>query len=96
LFGDNHGAVTMVTLTMVTVKVTKINFYNFWQLLFADNRVTGVEINKGEGQYKVKATKEVILSAGAIESPKILMLSGIGPRAHLEKFQVCVRLYNKN
>lgn len=35
-----------------------------------------------------KATKEVIVSAGAIDSPMLLMLSGIGPRAQLDRHQV--------
>jgi len=50
--------------------------------------VTGVEVNKGGELFQVGANKEVIVSAGAIESPKILMLSGIGPRDHLQKLGV--------
>lgn len=40
---------------------------------------------------QIRARKEVILSAGAIGSPQILMLSGIGDRAHLEQVGVPVK-----
>lgn len=50
----------------------------------------GVQFMKEDRRYVVFASKEVILSAGAIQSPQILMLSGVGPRHHLEKLQIPV------
>ena len=50
----------------------------------------GVEFVKNRRKYKIRATKEVILSAGAIASPQLMMLSGVGPRKHLERHGIPV------
>ena len=51
---------------------------------------TGVEFIKNGKKYKVRTKKEVLLSGGAINSPQILMLSGIGPKDHLENLGIRV------
>ena len=54
------------------------------KLLMDGKRVTGIEVLKGHEIEQLKARKEVILSAGAIGSPQILMLSGIGSGSDLK------------
>uniref|UniRef100_A0A2A4IZE5 Glucose-methanol-choline oxidoreductase N-terminal domain-containing protein n=1 Tax=Heliothis virescens TaxID=7102 RepID=A0A2A4IZE5_HELVI len=57
------------------------------------NKAVGVEVTLSDGRIiQVFATKEVILSAGAINSPQLLMLSGIGPEKHLKKMKINVLL----
>ena len=58
------------------------------QVIFEKNRAVGVKFMKDDIWQTVRANKEVILSAGAIASPKILMLSGVGPKEHLKKFGI--------
>jgi choline dehydrogenase len=54
------------------------------RVLLDGNRATGVVYDKDGREQTVTARREVILSAGAINSPQILMLSGIGDGAELQ------------
>lgn len=63
--------------------VNKINFDK-------DKRAVSVSYTKGGNDYKVKVSKEVIVSAGTVDSPKILMLSGIGDQDELTKLGINV------
>jgi choline dehydrogenase len=53
------------------------------RVLIAEGRAVGLEVQRGGRRSVVSAAREIILSAGAIGSPHLLMLSGIGPEAHL-------------
>lgn len=57
-------------------------------LIDDSNRAYGVQYRRGNRVVVVKASKEIVLSAGAIGSPQILMLSGIGPEHHLKEMGV--------
>lgn len=52
------------------------------------DKAEGIEFLRFGNKYIARAKKGIILSAGAIESPKLLMLSGIGPKKHLEDLNV--------
>ncbi|MBN8242022.1 choline dehydrogenase [Nitratireductor aquimarinus] len=55
------------------------------RVVMENQRATGVEIEAHGKIQVVKARREVIIAASAINSPKLLMLSGIGPAAHLRE-----------
>ncbi|MFD0863569.1 GMC family oxidoreductase [Sungkyunkwania multivorans] len=59
------------------------------EIIIENDMATGVSfIWKGKEMQSVKASKEVILSAGAINSPQLLMLSGIGDKDELKQHQI--------
>src|SRR5262249_46972212 len=60
------------------------------RLTFDGQRATGVEIAHDGNIHRIGAGSEVILSLGAINTPKVLMLSGIGEQAEPQRFGIPV------
>ncbi|MGW8354248.1 GMC family oxidoreductase [Streptomyces wedmorensis] len=60
------------------------------RVVIEDGRATGVEVERDGAVEVIRAEREVVLSAGAYESPKLLMLSGIGPAATLSALGIDV------
>jgi choline dehydrogenase-like flavoprotein len=60
------------------------------RVLLRGPRATGVEFVKHGQRHQVTAEREVILAAGAFSTPQVLMLSGIGPAAHLRQHGIAV------
>jgi choline dehydrogenase len=78
-----HPAEARPNLTVRTGALTT-------RVLVQGGRATGVEYRAGGRVHTVRATREVVLSGGAINSPQLLMLSGIGPADHLREVGVDV------
>jgi choline dehydrogenase-like flavoprotein len=78
-----HPAMARPNLHVVTNALTT-------RILFDGSRATGVEIMRNGALEQIHADTEVIVAAGAYNSPQILMLSGIGPAAELAAFQIPV------
>jgi choline dehydrogenase len=60
-------------------------------VLFEDDRATGVAYEQDGTRLQADASEEVILSGGAVNSPQLLMLSGLGPADHLAEHDIDVR-----
>ncbi|WP_231127922.1 GMC family oxidoreductase [Mycobacterium colombiense] len=80
-----HPARKRPNLTVLThVTVTRV--------LFEGDRAVGVQLASKNGSSELRVTRDVILSAGSLATPKLLQLSGIGPRAVLSEAGVDVRV----
>jgi len=60
------------------------------RILFAGKRASGVEFLQGGEVHSFQARREVILAAGALQTPQMLMLSGVGAGAELQQFGIPV------
>ena len=61
------------------------------RLVFEGSKVTGVEVAVDGHLQRFGASREVILSLGAVNTPKVLMQSGIGPETELQRHGIAVR-----
>jgi choline dehydrogenase-like flavoprotein len=60
------------------------------RILMEGKRAVGIEYREGGQLHQLKAAREVLLCAGALQSPQLLMLSGLGPAAHLQSHGIAV------
>ena len=70
--------------------VTLIDGAQATRLTFDGRRCTGVQVSRGGETVRIGANREVVVCAGAIDSPKLLMLSGIGDGNRLAPFGIPV------
>ena len=99
-FSENHlnvrkGVRSSTSLEFLGVAKDRKNLHigvdSFVTKINIENKVAkGVSVIRGERKYFIEAKKEVIVSAGSVNSPQLLMLSGIGPKAHLQELGIPV------
>ncbi|MCJ1462395.1 hypothetical protein MMC07_000996 [Pseudocyphellaria aurata] len=105
LFGSSYGLATIEHSSMTRASsetaflepaLGNPNLYVFQstlgkRIIFdANKRATGVQVDTAGKVYNLSARKEVILSAGAFQSPQLLMVSGVGPKQTLAKHNIPV------
>ena len=94
---NNVNGVRMSTaLTYLTIARHRINLTIKGEVLvrkiiLSDGVATGLEVESGGESFTVEAD-QIFLCGGAINSPQLLMLSGIGPKSHLEELGIEVAL----
>ncbi len=77
-------AVAFLKPAMARPNLTVMLAETVGRVLVDGSRVVGVEVWRNDNVESIRAAREVILSSGAIGSPRLLMLSGIGPANHLK------------
>jgi choline dehydrogenase len=78
-----HPALRRRNLTVLTGALTH-------RLLVEGGRATGVEFSRGRTVHRVSVGREVVLCAGTVNSPQVLLLSGIGPADEIRRHGIAV------
>ncbi|XP_071166381.1 glucose dehydrogenase [FAD, quinone]-like isoform X2 [Mytilus edulis] len=60
------------------------------KIIIENKKAVGIEMIKDGRKKRIMVKSEVIVSAGSVNSPQLLMLSGIGPKQHLQQFKIPV------
>jgi choline dehydrogenase len=82
--GYLHPALERANLTLITRAHAR-------RVIIERGRAVGVELDHRGQRLRIEAAREVILAGGAINSPQLLMLSGVGPAAHLRAHGIDVQ-----
>ncbi len=90
--GKRHSSAdAFLTPVLSRTNLQVLDHTRVLKILFDGKKCIGVKVKKRGGIVDIKAKKKVILSAGAISSPHLLLLSGIGPREQLLRYGItCV------
>ena len=89
--GERYSAAkAYLTPNLARPNLTVITSAHTTRILLEGKRAVGVEYRQGSELKQIKASCEVLLCAGALQSPQILMLSGIGSAAELQKHGIAV------
>lgn len=92
----NSSARAFLRRAMRRSNVTVNTHAHVTKVLIENNRATGVEVVINGRKTKISANREVILSGGAVNTPQLLMLSGIGPADHLGQHGITPLVDNPN
>ena len=85
------AAVAYLRPAMARPNLTVLTRVQVNRILIENKRAVGVEYHSGGGVKQSYASSEILLTSGAIGTPKLMMLSGIGPAAHLSSVGIdCV------
>jgi choline dehydrogenase-like flavoprotein len=89
--GERHSAAKgYLTPHLARPNLQVVTGAHATRIVFEGKRAVGVEYRQGGSLHHVKASREVLLSAGALISPQLLMLSGVGAAAHLQQHGIPV------
>ncbi|MGZ5215868.1 MAG: GMC family oxidoreductase [Caldimonas sp.] len=90
--GERHSAAkAYLTPNLGRVNLSVVTGAHTTRVLFDGRRATGVEARVGGATTSYTARREVLLCAGALQSPQLLMLSGIGPAEQLRSLGIEVK-----
>ena len=92
----NSSARAFLRRAMKRPNVTVITRAHATRVLIEGKKAVGIAYRKGGRDLEVRASRDVILAGGAVNSPQLLMLSGIGPKAELAPLGIYVVADNPN